>query len=259
MRDVLQNLKQAFIPYVTLNRLGERGNTYSLSNRDSVLWKAKAICGTTSLRVTVLALFYESVKRRTKTIRKSKTTTTNWTNEVKPQIRQILKQYAPRMYGTLVLCLSLVYLLRSSKGNFPYIAYSTRFSRYWINSRMFEFVRCGLWINNKHQDILHTILMTVSRYPAAGKCFQNTPYIPNAWAFVRTGNYESCVFFAPKGTLSCFGSEEVPSWKLRGSLFTLSYKLNVEVNRELRRFEDGTSSFPKQDRVPLGAKPLSRN
>ena len=41
---------------------------------------------------------------------------------------------------------------------------------------MFEFVRCGLWINNKHQDILHTILKIVSRYPAAGKCFQNTPY-----------------------------------------------------------------------------------
>ena len=27
MRDGLQNLKRAFIPYVTLNRLGERGNT----------------------------------------------------------------------------------------------------------------------------------------------------------------------------------------------------------------------------------------
>ena len=132
MRDALQNLKQAFIPYVTLNRLGERGNTYSLSNRDSVLWKAKAICGMTSLTVTVLALFCESVKRLKrgkKTIRKSKkTTTTNWTNEVKPQTRQILKQYAPRMYGALFLCLSLVYLLKSSKGNFPYIAYSTRFS-----------------------------------------------------------------------------------------------------------------------------------
>ena len=41
---------------------------------------------------------------------------------------------------------------------------------------MFEFVRCGLWINNKHQDILHTILKIVSKYPAAGKCFQNTPH-----------------------------------------------------------------------------------
>ena len=40
---------------------------YSWSNRDSVLWEAKAICGTTSLRVTVLALFYESVKSGTKT------------------------------------------------------------------------------------------------------------------------------------------------------------------------------------------------
>ena len=46
----------------------------------------------TSLRVTVLALFYESVKRGTKTIRKSKkTATTNWTNAVKPQTRQIFE------------------------------------------------------------------------------------------------------------------------------------------------------------------------
>ena len=46
-----------------------RKREYSWSNRNSVLWKAKAICGTTSLRVTVLALFYESVKRGTKTVR----------------------------------------------------------------------------------------------------------------------------------------------------------------------------------------------
>ena len=97
-------------PRVTLNR----------SNCDSVLWKAKAICGTTSLRVTILALFYESVKRGTKTIRKSKkTTTTNWINEVKAQPHQKLKQFVPRMYGTLFLRLVLVYLLRTSKRNFP--------------------------------------------------------------------------------------------------------------------------------------------
>ena len=47
---------ELLFPCVTLNRLGERGNT------PSVLWKAKAICGTTSLRVTVLALFYDSVR-----------------------------------------------------------------------------------------------------------------------------------------------------------------------------------------------------
>ena len=92
----------------------------------------KAICGTTSIRVAVRALFYESVERGTKNIMKSKktttTTATNWTNEVKPSTRQKLKEFAPRMYGTLFACLSLVYLLRSSKGNFLYRAYLTRFS-----------------------------------------------------------------------------------------------------------------------------------
>ena len=39
----------------------------SLSNSDSSLCEGKAICGTTSPRVTVLALFYESVNRLTKT------------------------------------------------------------------------------------------------------------------------------------------------------------------------------------------------
>ena len=109
-----KNLKRAFILSCHAQQT-RRKSEYSWSNRDSVLWKAKGICGTTSLRVSVLALFYESVKKGTKTIRKSKKTTiTNWTNEVKPQTRQILKQYALRMYGTLFLCLSLVYLLRSS-------------------------------------------------------------------------------------------------------------------------------------------------
>ena len=44
-----------------------RKREYSWSNRDSVCWEAKAICGTTSLRVTVLVLFYESVKSGMKT------------------------------------------------------------------------------------------------------------------------------------------------------------------------------------------------
>ena len=35
---------------------------YCWFNGDSVLCVVKAICGTTSLKVTVLALFYESVK-----------------------------------------------------------------------------------------------------------------------------------------------------------------------------------------------------
>ena len=122
VRDALQNLKRAFIPSCHAQQT-KRKREYSWSNRDSVLWKTKALCGTTSLRVTVLALFYESAERGTKTIRKSKKITTNWTNKVKPQTRQKLKQFAPRMYGTLFSCLSLVYLLRSSKGSFPYIAY----------------------------------------------------------------------------------------------------------------------------------------
>ena len=93
MCDALQNLKRAFIPSCHAKQT-KRKREYSWSNRDSALWKAKAIAGRTSLRVTVLALFYESVKRGTKTIRKSKkTTTTNWKNEVKPQPREKLKQY----------------------------------------------------------------------------------------------------------------------------------------------------------------------
>ena len=31
--------------------------------------------------------------------------------------------------------------------------------------------------------------------------------------------------FAPKGTLSCFGSDEVPSWKRRSSLLTSTFSL----------------------------------
>ena len=67
----MKNVKQAFIPLCHVQQT-KRKREYSWSNRDSVLWEAKAICGTTSLRVTVLALFYKSFKRGTKTIRKSK-------------------------------------------------------------------------------------------------------------------------------------------------------------------------------------------
>ena len=98
---------------------------YSWSNR--VLCEAKAICGTTSLRVAVLALFYASVKRGTKTKEIEKKTTT-WRNEIKPQIRQKLTQFVPRMFGSLFLCLILVFLLRTNKGNFPYKGYKTRLS-----------------------------------------------------------------------------------------------------------------------------------
>ena len=49
-----------------------RKRQYSLSNNDSALCEAKAIFGMTSPRVTVLALFYESVNRliETKEIKK---------------------------------------------------------------------------------------------------------------------------------------------------------------------------------------------
>ena len=85
---------------------------YSLSNNDSALCEAKAICGMTSPRVTALALFYELVKRLmgTKEIKKNMTARTNWTKELKPQTHQKLMQFAPRIRGSLILCLILVYL-----------------------------------------------------------------------------------------------------------------------------------------------------
>ena len=75
------------------------------SNRNSVLCEAKA-------RVAVLALFYKSVNRQTKTKEiKKKKRTTNWANEIKPQTHQKLMQFALRIYGSLCLCLILVYSL----------------------------------------------------------------------------------------------------------------------------------------------------
>ena len=93
-----------------------RKRQYSLSNSNLALCEAKAICGTTSPRVTVLALFYELVNRlmETKEIEKNKnknnrTTKTNWTKELKPQTRQKLMQFVPTICGSLILCLILVY------------------------------------------------------------------------------------------------------------------------------------------------------
>ena len=51
---------------VTLNGLSERGNTHSLIAIRH-FFETKAICGKTSPRVTVLALFYKSVRRETET------------------------------------------------------------------------------------------------------------------------------------------------------------------------------------------------
>ena len=81
-----------------------RKRQYSLSKNDSALCEAKAICGMTSPRVTVLSLSYESVNRLMETAR------TNWTKELKPQTCQKLMQFAPRIRGSLILCLILVYL-----------------------------------------------------------------------------------------------------------------------------------------------------
>jgi len=64
-------------------KLRERGNTPSLMAILYFVKKKKRFVGQGRLiRVTVLALFYESVKRRTKTkkIERKKTTTTKTTN-----------------------------------------------------------------------------------------------------------------------------------------------------------------------------------
>ena len=94
-------------PHVTLNRLSERGNTPSLIMILYVLWKAKAMCGMTSLRVTVLALFYESVKRGTNTIRKSKKNNYNKLDKrSKTTILSKIEAICTQNDGTLFLCLS---------------------------------------------------------------------------------------------------------------------------------------------------------
>jgi len=64
-------------------KLRERGNTPSLMAILYFVKKKKRFVGQGRLiRVTILALFYESVKRRTKTkkIERKKTTTTKTTN-----------------------------------------------------------------------------------------------------------------------------------------------------------------------------------
>ena len=63
----------------------KREYSWSYCESESDLWA-------TSLRVTVLALFYESVKKGTQTneVETTTTKTTNWTNEIKPQTRQKL-------------------------------------------------------------------------------------------------------------------------------------------------------------------------
>ena len=80
---------------------------YSLSNSDYALCEAKAICGATSPRVTVLALFYESVNRFEKEQH-------DWNkNKLDKRIKTTnpskIDAIAPRICGSLILCLILVY------------------------------------------------------------------------------------------------------------------------------------------------------
>ena len=67
MRDALENLEEKtsrehFFPRVTLNGLSGRGNT-----PDPAFCEAIAICGTTSPRITVLALFCETKTKEIET------------------------------------------------------------------------------------------------------------------------------------------------------------------------------------------------
>ena len=82
--------------------------THGHAQRTTILYfvKRKAICEMTPLRVTVIALSYESVQRGTKTKEiEKKNTTRNWTNQIKLQTHQKLARFAPRMYVSLFLCL----------------------------------------------------------------------------------------------------------------------------------------------------------
>ena len=89
-----------------------RKRQYSLSNNDSALCEAKAICGMTSPRVTVLALFYESVNRlmETKEIKKKHDSKNKLDKRIKTTNPPKIDQLAPRICGSLILCLILVYL-----------------------------------------------------------------------------------------------------------------------------------------------------
>ena len=86
--------------------------THGHSQR-TTLCEAKWICGTTSPRVTVLALSYESVKRERR-LRKSKKkhNNTNWTKETKPQTTNLSETgvICAQKRRSLFLCLIFVYL-----------------------------------------------------------------------------------------------------------------------------------------------------
>ena len=101
-----------------------------MSNSDSALCEAKAICGTTSPRVTVLALCYEAVNRLTETkkIEKKK-------HEHINKLDKTIKTTNPSKIDAI--CTQDMWkfnfmldfsILRISKGNFPYKVYQTRLS-----------------------------------------------------------------------------------------------------------------------------------
>ena len=142
-----------------------RKRQYSLSKNDSALCEAKAICGMTSPRVTVLSLSYESVNRLMETAR------TNWTKKIKttnlPKIDAICAQDTWKFNSMLDFSIFM-----TSKGNFPYRVLNTFVYR--VNSHMSSLR--GLWINNKHHNIFKTILHGLHGLQSVSSAFWVTPF-----------------------------------------------------------------------------------
>ena len=148
---------------------------YSLSKDDSALCEAKAICGMTSPRVTVLSLFYEWVNRlmETKEIKKK--------HDSKNKLDKRIKTTNPPKIESDAICAQDTWKFNSmldfsifmtSKGNFPYRVLNTFVYR--INSHMSSLR--GLWINNKHHDIFNTILRGLHGLQSAWSSFWKTPF-----------------------------------------------------------------------------------
>ena len=92
-------------------------------------------------------------------------------NGVTPKRWPCRLRAGPRMYGTLFLYLSLVYYFIEEQWR-EFSIHSLLNTLLWLNQQSdIEFVRCGLWINNKHQDILNTILKLLNRKKWA-KCWK---------------------------------------------------------------------------------------
>ena len=112
-----------------------RKRQYSLSNNDSALCEAKVIFGMTSPRVTVLALFYESVNRlmETKEIKKKHDSNNKLDKRIKttnpPKIDAICTQDTWKFNSMLDFSIFM-----TSKRNFPYRVLNTFVYR--INNHM---------------------------------------------------------------------------------------------------------------------------